>query len=113
MNKVELIGRVGKDPDVRETRTGKKVARFSLAVNERFINGMGDSVQNTNWLSIVVWNDVISKPEDLIKKGACLYVQGKINNRSYLDKDGQKKYVTEIIGSMIEPRVAGQDQGVV
>ena len=113
MNKVELIGRVGKDPDVRETKTGKRVARFSLAVNERFINVMGDSVQNTNWLNIVVWNDVVSKAEELIKKGACLYVQGKINNRSYLDKDGQKKYVTEIIGNLVEPRVAGQDQGVV
>jgi single-strand DNA-binding protein len=113
MNKVELIGRVGKDPDVRETKSGKKMLSFSLATNESFMNASGDTVQNTMWHRIVLWSDVLIKCEDIVKKGSCLYIIGKLNNRNWVDKDGQKRIITEIVGQKVEQRVAGQDMGVV
>ncbi|HCB61065.1 MAG TPA: single-stranded DNA-binding protein [Bacteroidales bacterium] len=112
MNKVELIGRVGKDPDVRETKTGKKMLFFSLATNESYMNAMGDTVQNTIWHRIVLWSEVVLTCEDIVKKGHCLYIAGKLNNRNWVDKDGQKRIITEIVGQVVEQRVPGQDMGV-
>jgi len=113
MNKVELIGRVGKDPEIFETKNGKRIATFSIATNESYMNAMGDMVQNTSWHKVVLWSDVFVKCEDILKKGTCLYVSGKLNNRSWTDKEGQKRYMTEIVGQTVEPRVVGQDMGVV
>ena len=113
MNKVELVGRIGKDPDIRETKNGGKVARFSLAINEGYLSSMGDYVKNTSWHNVVLWNEVISQCENILKKGSCLYISGRLNNRSYVDKEGQKKFVTEIVGQVVESRAPGQDQGVV
>ncbi|MPM08078.1 Single-stranded DNA-binding protein [bioreactor metagenome] len=113
MNKVELIGRVGKDPDLKETKTGKKMLFFTLATNESYMNASGDSVQNTVWHRIVLWSDVVATCQDFVKKGSCLYISGKLNSRNWVDKDGQKRTLTEVIGQKVEQRVPGQDMGVV
>jgi single-strand DNA-binding protein len=113
MNKVELIGRVGKDPDVRETKTGKKMLFFSLATNERYTNLLGDTVQNTMWHRIILWSDLVSKYEDIVRKGQYLYVSGKLNNRNWTDDKGQKRVITEIIGQVIEERIPGANNSVV
>jgi single-strand DNA-binding protein len=96
LNKVMLIGNVGKDPEVRSFENTKK-ANFSLATTESYKNKNGEKVTNTEWHNIVVWRGLADVAEKWVKKGTQLYVEGKIVNRSYDDKDGQKKYITEIV----------------
>ncbi|PKP04136.1 MAG: single-stranded DNA-binding protein [Bacteroidetes bacterium HGW-Bacteroidetes-6] len=113
MNKVELIGRMGQDPEIKTTRNGGKFAMFSLAINEGYVNGIGEYVKNTSWHRIVLWGNEFEKYEGLLKKGAQLYVTGKLNNNSYTDKDGNKRTFTQIIGELVEERQNGVSQGVV
>ena len=90
-NTVQLIGNVGQSPELKTFETGTKKASFSLATNETFINAKGEKVENVNWHNIVVWgklSEVISKH---VSKGQELAIEGKLNNRSYEDKDGNKK----------------------
>ena len=91
INKVQLIGHVGKDPEVRIT-TNSRVASFSLATTEKF-NGN----EKTQWHACSVWGKLADVVEKYVKKGQLLYVEGKIEYRSYDDKDGNKKYVTDIV----------------
>lgn len=90
-NVVHLIGRVGKDPDVRTTQSSR-VASFSLATSEKY-----KDKETTQWHNIVIWGKLAEIAEKYIKKGMLLYVEGKINYRDYEDKDGNKKYVTDIV----------------
>lgn len=96
LNKVMLIGNVGKDPEVRSFENSKK-ATFTLATSESYKNKNGEKVTNTEWHNIVVWRGLADVAEKWVKKGTQLYVEGKITTRSYDDKDGQKKYITEIL----------------
>jgi len=96
VNKVILMGHAGKDPEVRHMDNNLTVARFSLATNERW-NKDGNWVDHTEWHNIVVWRDLAERTEKFIRKGSLIYVEGKIRSRSYDDKDGVKRYVTEII----------------
>ena len=96
VNKVILMGHVGKDPEVRRMDNNLAVARFSLATNERW-NKDGNWVDHTEWHNIVVWRDLAERTEKFIRKGSLIYVEGKIRSRSYEDKDGVKRYVTEIL----------------
>lgn len=100
-NKVQLIGNVGGEPTIVNLESGKKVAKFSLATNENYKNGKGEKVQNTYWHSIVAWGktaDIIEKYVDIGKEIA---VEGKLTSRSYEDKEGAKRYVTEVVVSEI------------
>ena len=96
VNKVILMGHVGKDPEIRRMDNNLTVARFSLATNEKW-NKDGNWVDHTEWHNIVVWRDLAERTEKFIRKGSLIYVEGKIRSRSYDDKDGVKRYTNEII----------------
>jgi single-strand DNA-binding protein len=94
-NHVQLIGRLGNDPQVRTFDSGKKMATFSLATNETYLNAKGEKVEDTQWHNIVIWGKKADIAEKYLKKGSEVAVQGKLINRSY-ESNGEKKYVTEI-----------------
>ena len=95
-NKVQLIGNLGNAPDVRTLQSGKKLARFSVATNENYTNAEGQKVKETQWHNLVAWGKVAEIVEKYLNKGSEVVVEGKLTNHSYVDKEGNKKYVTEI-----------------
>ena len=101
VNKVILLGNLGKDPEVKKLDSGKSVANFSLATSEVYKNKEGEKITNTEWHNIVLWSPLAEIAESYLKKGSQLYVEGKFSNRSYEDKDGIKKYISEVIGREI------------
>lgn len=101
VNKVILIGNVGKDPDVRHLESGVIKAAFSLATSESFKNKEGNWEQKTEWHNIVTWRQTAEYADKYIKKGLQIYVEGKIANRQYDDKDGNKRYICEIVADTI------------
>ena len=96
-NRVNLIGNLGADPEIKELETGRKMARISLATSESFKNAEGEQIKNTQWHTLVAWGPKANFVEQYLKKGYEVAVEGKLNHRSYDDQDGQKKYVTEIV----------------
>lgn len=101
VNKAILVGNVGKDPEVRHLEGGISVARFSLATSESYKNKNGEQVKNTEWHNIVAWRQLADLAEKYIRKGSQIYVEGKITNRQYDDKEGNKRYVSEIVADSI------------
>ncbi len=97
INRVQLIGHLGKDVETFELSGGKKVAKATLATSESFYNKNGDRVDNTDWHNLVAWGKTAELMANLGTKGAKIAVSGKITNRSYEDKSGVKKYVTEVV----------------
>lgn len=95
-NKVQLIGHVGNHPDVKSTENGKKLARFSVATSEVYRNAKGDKITETQWHSLVAWGKVAELAEKYLGKGSEVAIEGKLINRNYTDKDGNRKYVTEV-----------------
>lgn len=95
-NKVQLIGNLGNIPDVRETASGKKLARFSLATNETYRNTEGEKTTETTWHNLIAWGKVADMAEKFLRKGTEIAIEGKLISRSYTDKEGNKKYVTEV-----------------
>lgn len=95
-NKVQLIGNLGNTPEIKTLETGKKMARFSVATHEVYRNAKGEKVTDTQWHNLVVWGKMADIAEKYLAKGREVLIEGKIVNRSYNDKEGQKKYVTEI-----------------
>lgn len=100
-NKVQLIGNLGQDPIITNLENGKKVARFSLATNTYYKNANGEKVQQTDWHSIVAWGKVADIIEKYVTKGKEIAIEGKLASRSYEDKLGEKRYITEVIVSEI------------
>jgi single-strand DNA-binding protein len=98
INKVILIGNLGKDPEIRVIENGRKVANFSLATTETYKDKNGQRVDQTEWHNISFWGPIADVIEKYLKKGSKIYVEGKLRTRSYEDKDKVKKYVTEILG---------------
>ncbi len=98
VNKVILLGNLGKDPEIQHFESGVKKAAFSLATTEVYKNKEGNKVEQTEWHNIVLWRDLADVAEKYLKKGAQIYIEGKIKTRSWEDKDNNKRYVTEIIG---------------
>ncbi|MCF6185779.1 MAG: single-stranded DNA-binding protein [Bacteroidales bacterium] len=96
VNKVILIGNVGKDPEVKYIKEDVPVARFSLATSESYKKRDGEKVTNTEWHNIVVWRGLAKVVEKYVKKGSKLFIEGKLTYRQY-EKDGQTKYFTEIV----------------
>lgn len=97
LNRVTLIGRLGKDPDVRHMEGGIVKAAFSLATSEKFKDKSGQLVENTTWHNIVCWRWLAETAEKFLRKGSAIYVEGKLSSRSWDDKDGNKKYITEVV----------------
>ncbi|WP_040679644.1 single-stranded DNA-binding protein [Niabella aurantiaca] len=95
-NKVQLIGHLGNDPEVKAIASGKKMARFSIATNERYQNTKGEKVTETQWHNLVAWGKLADIAARYLEKGREVMVEGKLVNRQYDDKNGQKKYTTEI-----------------
>ena len=98
VNKVILVGNVGKDPEVRYLEGGAVVCRFSLATSETYKNKNGERISTTEWHNIVLWRGLAEVAEKYVKKGNQLYIEGRIRTRSYTDKEGNTRYVTEITG---------------
>jgi len=99
INKVILIGRLGKDPDVRHLDNGVTITKFSLATSEYYKDKDGNRVEKTDWHNIVLWRNLAEIAEKYLTKGRQIYLEGKIRTRSWDDKDGNKRYTTEIIGN--------------
>ncbi len=98
VNKVILIGNLGKDPEVRYLEGGIAVANFPLATTEVHKNRAGEKVESTEWHNIVLWRGLAEVAEKLLKKGMQVYVEGRLRTRTWDDKDGSKKRATEIVG---------------
>ena len=97
VNKAILIGRLGKDPDLRYTPSGKAVASFSLATSERWSGQDGQKKESTTWHNIVAWGRQAEVLKEYMHKGSQVYIEGRISNRSYDDKEGNKKYISEVV----------------
>jgi single-strand DNA-binding protein len=95
-NKVQLIGHLGNVPEVKNTDAGKKLVRFSIATNETYRNAKGEKVKETQWHSLIAWGKVADIAEKYLNKGSEVAIEGKLINRNYTDKEGNKKYVSEV-----------------
>lgn len=96
-NRVQLIGHLGGNPEVKNLEGGKILAKFSIATNESYKNAKGEKVEDTQWHSVVTWGKTAEIAEKYLKKGSEVAVEGKLTSRSYEDKDGNKKYTTEVV----------------
>lgn len=101
VNKVILVGNLGKDPEIRAMESGTKVATFSLATSESYKNKEGQKVDATEWHNIVAWSGLADLAEKFMKKGSKIYLEGKIRSRNWDDKEGNKRYITEIVAASI------------
>jgi len=100
-NRVQLIGNVGNDPEIKTLEGGKKLASLSIATNESYKNERGEKVEQTEWHRITAWGKTADIIEKYVTKGKEIAVEGKLAHRSYEDKNGEKRYVTEVIISEI------------
>lgn len=97
VNKVILIGNLGKDPEVRHLENGAVVANFPLATSESYTDKNGNRVENTDWHDIVVWRGLAEVVEKYVRKGHKVYIEGKLKKRSWQDKEGNTRYTTEVV----------------
>ncbi|RZA00790.1 MAG: single-stranded DNA-binding protein [Sphingobacteriaceae bacterium] len=96
-NSVRLVGNLGMDPEVKTFDTNKKLARLSIATNDSYKNDKGERITDTQWHNLVFWGAQAKLAEDMLKKGDEVAIEGRISNRSYVDKDGVKRYTNEIV----------------
>ena len=101
-NRVQLIGRVGNDPEVKSFDGGKKLATVSIATSESYKNEKGERVEQTEWHRVVAWGKTAEIIEQFVTKGREIAVDGKLTHRSYDDKDGVKRFMTEIVVNEIQ-----------
>ena len=110
VNKVILVGNLGKDPEVRHLDGGVSVAHFTLATNEYYKDKQGARVERTEWHNISAWRGLADMADKFLKKGQQVYIEGKLRTRQYQDKDQQTRYITEIIADEIS-MLGGRPQG--
>ncbi|MAW96173.1 MULTISPECIES: single-stranded DNA-binding protein [unclassified Leeuwenhoekiella] len=96
-NKVQLIGNLGNDPEIVNLESGKKLAKFSIATNETYKNNKGERVTDTQWHNVVAWGKTAEIVENYVTKGKEIAIEGKLTSRSYETKQGEKRYITEIV----------------
>ena len=101
LNRVQLIGRLGKDPESKFTPTGKKVANFSLAVSQRWKTG-GESKEYTEWVNIEAWGRLAEVCDEYLKKGSLVYLEGRLKTEKYEDKGGETKYYTKVVALTLQ-----------
>ena len=100
-NRVQLIGRVGQDPEVKTLEGGKKLANITIATNDVYYKENGDKVEQTEWQRITAWGKTAEIIEKYVTKGKEIGIEGKLPHRSYDDKNGEKRYVTEVIANEV------------
>ena len=110
VNKVILVGNLGKDPEVRHLEGGVSVAHFTLATNDYYKDKQGNRVERTEWHNISAWRGLADMADKYLKKGQQVYIEGKLRTRQYQDKDQQTRYITEIIADEIS-MLGGRAQG--
>jgi len=102
VNKAILIGNLGADPELRYTPSGAAVANFNIATTERWKDKDGQPQEKTEWHRIILWSRQAEIAKEYLHKGSSVYIEGRIQNRNYEDKDGIKRYVTEIVGQRMQ-----------
>ena len=101
INKVILVGNLGKDPEVRVLESGTKVAKFTMATNENYRDKNNEWQTVTEWHNVILWRYLAESAERQLKKGSLVYVEGKLTNRKYQDKDGNDRYITEVVANVL------------
>lgn len=101
VNRVTLLGNLGKDPELRHTQNGQAVANFSVAVNEKWKNKSGELQESTFWGNVVVWGAMGENCAKYLKKGSQCYIEGKLQTREWKDKEGATRYTTEVVASNV------------
>ncbi|MDE0536884.1 single-stranded DNA-binding protein [Tenacibaculum sp. L6] len=96
-NRVQLIGNLGTTPEIITLESGKKLAKFAIATNERYKNARGEKITDTQWHNVVAWNKTAEIIEKYLEKGKEVMIEGKLTSRSFEDKEGNKRYVTEVV----------------
>jgi single-strand DNA-binding protein len=102
VNKVILVGNVGKDPETRYLDESTAITKFPMATSETYKNKAGERVSTTEWHNVVLWRGLAQVAEKYVKKGTQIYIEGRIKTRSYDDAEGNKKYITEIVGDQMQ-----------
>lgn len=111
VNKVILVGRLGKDPEIRATPGGQSVCNFSIATSENWTDKQGQKQERTEWHRIVVWGKIAEVCGQHLSKGRQVYIEGRLQTRSWDDKTGQKRYTTEVVASTVQFLGAGGEKG--
>jgi len=96
-NKVQLIGNLGKDPEIINLESGKTLAKFAIATNESYKNANGEKITDTQWHNVVAWGRTATIAEKFLMKGKEVAIEGKLTSRSYETKEGEKRYITEVV----------------
>ena len=96
-NKVQLIGNLGNDPEIINLESGKTLAKFSIATNESYKNAKGEKITDTQWHNVVAWGKTAQIIEKYVTKGKEVAIEGKLTSRGYETKEGEKKYITEVV----------------
>lgn len=101
VNKVILVGNLGKDPEIKKTTSGQSITLFSVATSNSWVNKEGQKQENTEWHRIVVWGKLAETCAEYLAKGRKVYVEGRLQTRSWEDSNGQKKYTTEVVAGQV------------
>lgn len=96
-NKVQLIGNVGADPEIKETNNGGKMVRISLATTEHYLNAKKEKADETNWHNLIMWGNLAASTEKFIHKGDTIAIEGRLKNNTFTDKNGEKRYANDIV----------------
>lgn len=110
INKVILIGRLGRDPEIKYTANGTSVCNFSIATDERYKDSGGEYRERTEWHNIVMWSKLAEIAGQYLKKGSLVYIEGKLQTRSW-EQDGVKRYTTEVVATEMKMLGGGEEQG--
>ncbi len=101
LNKVSLIGNVGKEPEINNLEGNIKVAKITLATSESYKDSQGKSQTSTDWHTVILWRNLAELAEKYINKGSLIYIEGKLKTRDFLDKEGVKRFVTEVVADNV------------
>jgi single-strand DNA-binding protein len=104
LNKVMIIGNLGQDPEIRYTANGSAVATFSVAANRNYKNPRGEWEKETEWFSVVAWNQLAERVAQNLQRGARVYVEGRLHTRSWEGQDGQRRFKTEVVANQVLPQ---------
>jgi single-strand DNA-binding protein len=111
LNKAMIIGNLGRDPEMRYTQSGQAVTQFTVAVNHSHKNASGEWIEETEWFRVVAWAALAERTAEHLRKGRKVYVEGRLQTRSWEDKDGQKRYTTELIASAVTALDRPREEG--